>query len=463
MRRTYWLRILIVACVLVVIVAQRASAQESVRKEAEASGLTTQAPVPDDIYWDDRFTTRGVSGQVNAIAVSGSNVYVGGNFANADNIVVNRIAKWNGSNWSALGEGVGCGVSYCSPSVYAIAVNGSDVYVGGIFTSAGGIPASSIAVWNGSSWSALGAGVDGAVYAIAVSGNDVFVGGYFTTAGGVSAHSIAKWNALTHTWSGLGAGEGVFGGGYCYQCKSGMISVAAIAVSGSNVYVGGYFTSASGIDVNYIAKFDGVGWSALGSGVSFGSQTYYSPHVSAIAVSGNNVYVAGFFDTAGGVSANNVAVWDGNNWLPLGSGVSAGGYCGSNGVSSIVVSGTSVYVSGTFQAGGINNGIAVWDGINWNAVGGVISNESGCPTVNAIALGGTGLYAGGLFTRAGDTPVNNLARWMSSSWFAVGNSADNGIEGTISAIGVSGNDVYVGGCLSRIGSVSAHNIAKWNT
>ena len=66
---------------------------------------------------------------------------------------------------------------------------------GADFTTAGGSAANNIAKWNGSSWSALGSGMDGdCVYALAVSGSDLYAGGYFTTAGGTAANYIAKWN-----------------------------------------------------------------------------------------------------------------------------------------------------------------------------------------------------------------------------------------------------------------------------
>ena len=47
--------------------------------------------------------------------------------------------------------------------------------------------ANNIARWDGSSWSALGSGVNGYVTALAMLGNDLFVGGGFTTAGGIAA------------------------------------------------------------------------------------------------------------------------------------------------------------------------------------------------------------------------------------------------------------------------------------
>ena len=132
--------------------------------------------------------------------MSGTNLYAGGYFTTAGGVPANNIAKWNGSAWSALGSGMS--TATCR---HALAVSGTDLYAGGDFTTAGGVPANYIAKWNGSAWSALGSGMDGtAVYALAVSGTDLYAGGYFTTAGGVAANHIAKWDGSA--WSALGSG-----------------------------------------------------------------------------------------------------------------------------------------------------------------------------------------------------------------------------------------------------------------
>ena len=69
---------------------------------------------------------------------------------------------------------------------------------------------------------------------------------------------------------------------------------------------------------NYIARWDGRSWSALGSGVDYG--------VSAIAMLGTNLYVAGNFKAAFNsdglaVPAYYVAQWNGNTWSALGTGL----------------------------------------------------------------------------------------------------------------------------------------------
>ena len=95
------------------------------------------------------------------------------------------------SAWNALGGGL-------NQCVYAIAVEGPNVYVGGIFTDAGGnTNADHIARWDGASWNALGSGLNGDVSAIAVEGPNVYVGGAFTDAGGnANADRIARWGPI---------------------------------------------------------------------------------------------------------------------------------------------------------------------------------------------------------------------------------------------------------------------------
>ena len=52
--------------------------------------------------------------------------------------------------------------------------------------------ATQIAKWNGSTWSALGSGMDGGVAALAVSGTNLYAGGSFTTAGGKVSAYVAE-------------------------------------------------------------------------------------------------------------------------------------------------------------------------------------------------------------------------------------------------------------------------------
>jgi hypothetical protein len=328
----------------------------------------------------------GINGGVYAVAVSGGTLYAGGNFTTAGGIAATNIAQWSGSNWSALGSGMGGSPNpyLYAPTVYALAVSGGTLYAGGLFTTAGGIPANYIAQWNGSSWSALGSGMNFYVSALAVSGGTLYAGGYFTTAGGSAANYIAQWNGSS--WSALGSG---INNGY-YAA-----SVDALAVSGGTLYAGGWFTTAGGIPANSIAQWNGSSWSALGSGMD--------NYVYALAVSGGTLYAGGFFSMAGGSAANQIAQWNGSNWSALGSGMNNGGY-----VETLAVSGGTLYAGGEFTTagGGAATNIAQWNGSSWSALGPGVNSD-----VYALAADGAGhLFVGGAFDVAGTNVSSSIAQ-----------------------------------------------------
>ena len=260
--------------------------------------------------WDTQFGLPfpGVAGDVYALAIDGNgNVYVGGRFSAVGgvNINVSNVARYNPNSgtWDNLGGGVtSSGGGFVA--VYALAVSGNDVYVGGIFNQAGSVSANNVARYNPNSgtWDNLGGGVSfggfgGVVYALAVSGNDVYVGGQFTQAGSVSANNVARFNVGTNSWRALGTGTQSGVGGV----------VNALAVSGNDVYVGGFFnlafTDGSVVFANNVALFSAGSWRALGTG----TQNGVDREVRALAVSGNDVYVGGFFNRAGGVPSTFIA------------------------------------------------------------------------------------------------------------------------------------------------------------
>jgi hypothetical protein len=301
-------------------------------------------------------SSNGVNNVVYALAVVGNEVVVGGFFNSAGGVSANYVARFNTqtNTWSSLGTGSSNGVN---GSVNALAVVGNEVVVGGIFTSAGGVSANRVARFNTqtNTWSTLGTGssngVNNEVNALAVVGNEVVVGGRFTSAGGVSANYVARFNTQTNTWSTLGTGSsnGVSG------------RVDALAVVGNEVVVGGFFNSAGGVSANYVARFNTQTntWSTLGTGSSNGVN---GPFVSALAVVGNEVVVGGDFTLAGGVSANYVARFNTqtNTWSTLGTG-SSNGVEGR--VNALAVVGNEVFVGGFFSsAGGVSaNNVARWN------------------------------------------------------------------------------------------------------
>lgn len=365
-------------------------------------------------------------GTVRALAVAGSNVYAGGWFSAAGSRTAKNIAKWDGSSWASVGSGSGM-----NNSVYGLALAGSDLYAGGTFTAAGDSAASCIAKWNGSNWTALGSGMNSAVLALAVAGSDVYAAGNFTMAGGLAAHYIAKWDGSS--WSALGSG--LSGGG-----------VLALAMCGGDLYAGGNFNVAGGKSANGMAKWDGTNWTALGLGPSGGASW---PSVSALAVSGGNVYAAGYFSTTGGSPVNDVAKWDGHSWTELGLGTNA--Y-----VNALAASGSNVYAAGVFtMAGGhAATNIAKWDGSSWTALGSGVNAY-----VSVLAVSGNDVYAAGAFTTAGGSPANYIAKWDGITWSALG-SGIGGATPYVHALAVLGSDLYVGGAFTMAGGKVSAYIAR---
>jgi hypothetical protein len=87
-------------------------------------------------------------------------------------------------------------------------MSGSDLYLGGdwIFRDDDTSPACHLAQWDGSQWSALGSGVDWGVAALAVSGSHLYVGGSLQTAGGKLSTYLARWDGLSPDADTVGDG-----------------------------------------------------------------------------------------------------------------------------------------------------------------------------------------------------------------------------------------------------------------
>lgn len=129
---------------------------------------------------------------------------------------------------------------------------------------------------------------------------------------------------------------------------------------------------------NGIARWDGISWAVLSSGVDDG-------YVSALAVAGGDLYVGGYFSTAGGAPANSIAKWDGSAWSALGLGTS--GY-----VNALAVFGTELYLGGDFVS--IGNRVSAYAAkakiAVSNLVSGSISNLTYAPAtgLSLTFLGG---------------------------------------------------------------------------
>jgi hypothetical protein len=410
----------------------------------------------------------GMNGLVTTLTIyddgTGDAIFAGGSYIGLGlGLIVDRLLKWDGQTWYPVGHGL-------TASVRALEVlddgNGAALYAGGLFVSGDGEPLLRIARWNGgTSWTGLGGGVTGGttINDLAVfddgsgGGPALYAVGDFSTIGGLSIRRIAKWNA-SGTWSELAGG----------------LSSTAHALevfddgTGPALYVAGQFTTTfNGLTVNRIAKWDGKAWSALGDGLSQ-TATDLIVHDDGSG-GGTALYVGGGFTTAGGLTVNRVAKWDGTNWSSLGDPVP--------GVPALVTSfgvyddgsgdGEALYVS--FDAESTSNGVVVnriakWDGAEWSPLGDGLNHTAGAMQVYNEGTGdGPVLIVGGAFTAAGGQPVDYIAKWNGATWQPL---AGGGMQNIVSAIQLfddgleDGQSLFVGG--SFIDSPAGDSyLAKW--
>ncbi len=291
-----------------------------------------------------------------------------------------------------------------------------------------------VARWSGEEWENVGlAGYvqvpanQGVVYTLgpsSTSGNGcLYAGGYFGSMGGVDAISLASWDGLA--WSRVE-------GDLAYKSFPAPIVRTMLMWddgNGLDLYVGGFLTSAAGVPVSGIAKWDGESWSSLGSGVSG-----YDSGVLALATydggGGDALYVGGSFWFAGGTFSQAIAKWDGHAWHSVGGGTIPN----FEAIHVLALSvfdaglGPELYVAGCFEAVGSpvpvpnTRRIARWNGTSWLSAGSNTTTQCiGGLAVFDDGVRGPALYATGgtQFTSIGGARVQGIARYDGTSWSSI--------------------------------------------
>jgi hypothetical protein len=246
----------------------------------------------------------GMDSNVNALFAMDMDLIAGGAFRLAGGTPVVFVAGWNGTAWYPLGGGMNDHVR--SLSSYA-----GELVAGGWFTAAEGTPAGLVARWDGTSWSNLGVGLGGAgppgpvVSALAEFNGDLYAGGRFDIADGAPVTSLARWDGAS--WSGFGTTLTPTGNSNCDP-------VEALSTDyGGVLIVGGDFSHVNGVYCNGLASWDGSTWIPLGVGLDPNAA------VLDVTVYHGELVVFGYLSVPGGSSM--IARWDGVSWGSFGSGL----------------------------------------------------------------------------------------------------------------------------------------------
>ena len=384
------------------------------------------------------------SSSVNSLAISGSTVYIGGDFTSIGVTARNGLAAVGTDGTLLSWDPNAIRAPSANSNVNALAINGSSIYAGGNF-SVGGTARNRLAAIdaNGTllSWDP---NANSDVYALAISGSRVYIGGDFTSIGGTTRNRLAAIST---------------GGTLLSWDPNANSRVYALAIRGSRVYAGGEFTSIGGTTRNYLAAINDAGGMDEGT-LSEGWKTSADGIVNAIAISGGTVYVGGEFTQidegygSGYQTRNHLAAIDNDGGLysfnfDLDDSVTA---------LAIMEEGSLLYIGGYFSSigGTTRYNLAAID-VEVNSLSSWDPNpDSG---VNALALSGDGetVYTGGYFSSIGGTTRNRLAAISSdgtlSSW-------DPDLSGNnVYALAIIGSTMYAGGDFYTIGGLPRKNLS----
>jgi len=364
-------------------------------------------------FWAD---LGGADNKISCIAQYGEKIVAGGTFDVIGGISAHKIAIYDPMTraWTALGSGLSGSYGLSVPECTGVAVVGNSIYPVGGFAFAGGVESHGFARWDGATWSGIADFEHSysALYqtiCINASGTDLYIGGYFDKINGspVSAN-IVKYDTLTATFSDLTTGANQM--------------VRAISSIGADIFVGGDFLTAGGVSSPHTAIWNGTAWQAA----SLGGYSCY-----AFAPDGANMYAATGSIISGSHSGF-VFLWNGASWKNLGtlSGTGESAYALA------VDDAGMLYVSGWFtSAGGIDAlNIAIYDGASFRPIGDGVNGQ-----VYAVAASNGAVYIGGLFTSSGSAPMAHIAAYMTTfgAVAQAGNAGGStarwgGITGTLS-------------------------------
>ncbi|MBL8754439.1 MAG: delta-60 repeat domain-containing protein [Planctomycetes bacterium] len=415
--------------------------------------------------WQVGPAAPGPDDQIHCLAeLPNGDVVAGGRFLVADHQIANHVARWNGSQWSALGSGT-------NGEVFAVAVlSTGDVVVGGQFTSAGGVAASNLARWDGTAWHDLGGGTNGVVHALqALPGGELAIAGNFTTSGAVATNRLSRWNGSTFTTFGTqpnwttprralartpngdlfvgGASGGSLGlfrfDGTNWSTIGGTSSInatiyALAATPSGDVYIGGAFSLAAALTSPHLVRFDGTSIQPVGNG--------RPQAVFALAMDGTDLLA-----TRSQSGVRELERWNGVAWTPIGD------FTGYGSSSILRRSNGSIAVATTVSPDGIaaEFGVLEWNGAAYARLG-----APKPPLVQTFATLPNGdMIVGGDFTSIGGVAARFVARWDGSAWHPLGLGVDNVVTAVTAA---PDGSVVVAGFFTEAGGAPANRIARWN-
>lgn len=329
---------------------------------------------------------------VNAFSYDSINnlLYVAGGTFNIGGVY--GTAKWDGSQWSAVGNGVSGG------QAFAIKYFNDSVYLGGLYSY------HRVSKLHNNAWVTLGQGVcieyDGGclpgVQCFEVYNGELYIGGEFKNICNQPccnnttdvANGIVRWDGFTLNQVGNPPGvQPLLTFGTC---------IKTMKAYNGYLYVGGYFSGAGGMPSWSLARWDGTNWSSV--------TTQILNMINSMVIKDDYIYMGGISGVVERLNLNTLVL---DTFGILNNHASVYAIAIYN--DDIVIAGRNIT---TVNGLAIKN-IARWNGSSWSSFGtGVTDFPSDDGSINALEVIGCDLYVGGHFNDAGGLTVNSVAKWV---------------------------------------------------
>ncbi len=234
--------------------------------------------------------------EVDDIDVAANGDIVAGSVSGVPGALTGPVDVWDGTAWTHLPQANGI--------IYSVVwLPNGDIVAGGNFSLIGGVAANNIARWNGTAWQPLGAGVTGTVRSMVVTPNGTVVVGTFAGPGtGVDANGIALWDPAAG-WTAIGLGA---------TGQSAQVGTVHLLPNGDILGAGTFVLPTwSG---NTVARWDGSDWTEVGGGI-------HGIVLAFTELPNGDLCAGGFFSSAAGMPANNIARLVNNSWEAIGAGL----------------------------------------------------------------------------------------------------------------------------------------------
>ncbi len=315
------------------------------------------------------------------LGVYQNKLIVGGNFTTISGVAANRIALFDGTTWSPISAGLPVA------PVSTFEHQGS-LYIGGPFNIVGGVAANGIVRWDGTQWRSLAGGVGGIampqVNAMTADGDDIIAVGAFETAGAIVARSVARYSPSLNTWQAIGT-----------------VPTTArpdgVAIFNDEIYISGAGSGPAGSLVSLL-RYDGQTWGYIPGFDGAGT-------ADSIAVIDNILHI-GMLSNTGNNRSSIYCRWDGESFSNIVSGPQF------DRVTSVVKFRDRIIAAGTFDTfgpTGCGRNIAILAPFGVEPLGPGLSFPD-FPRITDLFPDGDSIYVAGDFNAIGARNIRFLAR-----------------------------------------------------